>query len=808
MSNIPGILSGVGVAAVGVAAASFSQTGSVSPLVIASGGIGAVFLVLGLSKKSIPRGKGGCDVTRQTQFDANTASTVTEKDEDGKDHVVYCGKKGYIGLPFKGDSVVKDEKGLVTSSSKDINTTYDLIFGITEFDERPALARCTKQHTFKDAMKDGKPNPKPMVIDVAASWESLTYKEVKTQARAFGTCLRKTFSLAQREKVAIWSANCVEWMVADMACAAYNFTSVSVYDTLGPDAASYIVADSGAQVLVCEDKCFKRVPALLDDAVYRDNKGADLQVVVYMGKGDAATQAAIEAKGVKVYSFNESIKENINGLLEDTKPEPKDIVTIMYTSGTTGMPKGVMLSHLNITATICMIDLSPSIGLLPTDIHLSYLPLAHIFERQNCMGLLFKGAVIYFASNGSKALLADLSVVRPTLFAGVPKVYENVRDAVKRKMTGFKLTLFEAAMAAKVADLQSGCGYSPIWDLLVFSKTKKALGGRVRFCVTGGAPISKDTLEFVLCALGPVVQGYGATETSAASTLTMSFDLAMGHVGPPLGTAAIRLVDVPHMNYFSGTAADYKDGKGKAAFAAGKNKSGGEVWIGGPGVSLGYFDPSVNGLKKGIPSNGMSKKTEEEFFEEDGWSWFKTGDVGTWTENGCLKIVDRKKNLFKTSLGEYVPVEEVEKVYQDSCEMADFVYVPKETKVSYIALCVVVSDSIGTVMKWAKENGVAGDEKTVCSSDKFKQKLAEMFEEAAKAKKLQRFMWVNKKNIHSEYLPIGYQEEWVAGVQCANGQKEQLLTATFKARRSQLDQFFAPVFKTIYPDRPADHILP
>merc|ERR1719326_170582 len=135
-----------------------------------------------------------------------------------------------------------------------------------------------------------------------------------------------------------------------------------------------------------------------------------------------------------------------------------------------------------------------------------------------------KGAVVYFASNGSKNLLPDLSVVKPTLFAGVPKVYENVRDAVKRKMTGFKKTLFDAAFAAKVADLETGCGYSPIWDMLVFSKTKKALGGRVRFCVTGGAPISKDTLQFVVCALAPVVQGYGATETSAASTITMAFD--------------------------------------------------------------------------------------------------------------------------------------------------------------------------------------------------------------------------------------------------------------------------------------------
>merc|ERR1719482_712140 len=165
--------------------------------------------------------------------------------------------------------------------------------------------------------------------------------------------------------------------------------------------------------------------------------------------------------------------------------------------------------------------ITPGIGFTNSEIHLSYLPLAHIFEREMQYGLLWMGGTVVFSSMGPKFLLPDLSIVRPTVFAGVPKVYENVRDAVARKMTGFKKTLFEAAMKAKVADIHTGCGYHPLWDILVFSKTKKALGGRVRYCVTGGAPISKDTLEFVLCALAPVVQGYGATETSAVSALAM-----------------------------------------------------------------------------------------------------------------------------------------------------------------------------------------------------------------------------------------------------------------------------------------------
>jgi len=762
-----------------------------------------------------PRGDGVCDLTAQTKFLEGSASMVEAKDENGNAISVHCGPKGVLGLPTSQnaggsgiifDPVMDPKTGLFISSSPEIETVYDLVFKSTENDAKPALGRCTTMHTFKDAMKDGKPNPKPVLVDEPGVWTTITHGEMKRQARAFGSYLRGTYGIGLKEKVSIWSGNSVEWLIADLACSAYNWTSVSVYDSLGPDAASYIVADSGSQVLVVEDKCFKKVPDLLEDEIYRSNAGADLKVVVHMGKGDAATKAAIEAKGIAVVSFDEALE--CSNILPDTPPTSKDIVTIMYTSGTTGMPKGVMLQHLNIVATICMMDMNPGISLRSDDVHLSYLPLAHIFERQNTIALLFKGATVYFASSGAKNLLADLGVIRPTLFAGVPKVYENIRDAVARKMVGFKKTLFEAALAAKIRDIETGCGYSRMWDKLVFSKTKQALGGRVRFCVTGGAPISKETLHFVMCALAPVVQGYGATETSAASTLTMSFDPIVGAVGAPLGTSAIRLMDVPDMNYYSGPEEQYTDAKAKAAFAAGRAKQGGEVWIGGPGVSIGYYDPAVSGLKPGVPSNKMAEKTAEDFFEEDGWMWFKTGDIGSWTERGCLKIVDRKKNMFKTSLGEYVPVEEVEKTYQDNCPFADLVFLPKETKVAYVGLCVVVSDSIGPVMRWAKENGVEGDERAVVASEAFRDLLFKSFQDAAKAAKLQRFLWVSKENIHAEYQAPGYQEEWVGGVVCANGHKEQLLTATFKLRRAQLDQYFAPVFPKVYPDRPADHILP
>jgi long-chain acyl-CoA synthetase len=750
------------------------------------------------------------EAAKQTVFSTSEAHFRDDKDENGKPVKLYHGATGRYAST-KGVAADRTiDEGMIVGK-KGIETLYDLVMGRSEFADRPCMGKCVKQHVFKDAtLPDGKPNPKPAVVETPGVWEYITYKEVQEMALKVGSHLRKDLKLGRQDKVAIWSYNRYEWMACELACHAYSLASVSVYDTLGPDAASFIVADAGCKVLVCEEKTLVKAAAALKDDVYAKNAAKACEAVLYFGKENADAVAELKKLGMTVVGFDDIIAKAVSGLLPVEKPKAEDVCTIMYTSGTTGNPKGVMLTHGNAVCTVMagndMLETQSS------DVHLSYLPLAHIFERVIQLGLMSGGSKIAFASNASKALLPDLSVIKPTVFIGVPKVYENVRDAVKRKMTGVKATLLEKALSAKIDDFTSGTGYMKLWDTLVFNKTKAALGGRVRLAVSGGAPISKDTLEFACCALAPMMQGYGATETTAGATLTNPLDLQFGTVGGPLPSAKIKLVDVPDMNYYCGPQEVYEKGShGALAFAAGKAKNGGEVWVGGPGVTPGYYDPSVHSGKRGIPSNGMAKKNAEDFEKDGKFNWFKTGDIGRW-ENGRLKIVDRKKNMFKTSLGEYVPVEEVEKVYQDGCAFADFVFLPKETKVAYVALCVVVSDSIGPVMKWAATvPALTGkDEKSVVQSKEFKEYLIKDFARLAKDKKLQSFLQCrDAKNLYTEVQPIGYQEEWVAGVKCKNGQTEQLLTATFKARRAQLDQYFgADAFSKIYPDRPADHILP
>ena len=210
-------------------------------------------------------------------------------------------------------------------------------------------------NTFKDAvLPDGKPNPKPQVVDEPGVWEYMTYADMKAKARALGTCLRKVYGIGQREKIAIRAGNSTDWIIADQTCAAFNFTSVSVYDTLGPDAASFIIADSGAQVVVVEAKTLQRLPDALEDEVYAKNPGGDVKVVVYFGKGDLEAKATLEKKGIAVISIDDAIREHLAALVPDTPPTPKDVVTLMYTSGTTGNPKGVMILHSNVVASIGM----------------------------------------------------------------------------------------------------------------------------------------------------------------------------------------------------------------------------------------------------------------------------------------------------------------------------------------------------------------------------------------------------------------------------------------------------------------------
>lgn len=279
-----------------------------------------------------------------------------------------------------------------------------------------------------------------------------------------------------------------------------------------------------------------------------------------------------------------------------------------YTSGTTGDPKGVKLTHRMITQMSCAVNMKLGTEIFcEKDCYISYLPSAHSFEQG-----LFGCCMIYgmqcgfYSGDPLKLVSDDLPALQPTLFPSVPRLYNRIYGKIKDKLalaTGIKKTLVDKAVASKLAGLRSsGKVTHCLWDKLVFNKVKAMLGGRVRFMITGSAPISSDVLDFLkICFCAPIAEGYGMTETSAGSVLTVAGDPLSGHVGGPVCNVKIRLRDIPEMNYMSTS-----------------NPPEGEVCFWGPSVMQGYF------------------KNPEKTAETVVNGWLYSGDVGRIHPNGSI----------------------------------------------------------------------------------------------------------------------------------------------------------------------------
>lgn len=350
-------------------------------------------------------------------------------------------------------------------------------------------------------------------------------------------------------------------------------------------------------------------------------------------------------------------------------PSPKDICTLCYTSGTTGNPKGVMSTHENYVST------SMSAGLIfdvqSDDVHISYLPLAHCMERTTQAMMLGKGASIGFHSGDISRLLEDIALLRPTIFPSVPRIFNRIYDrltALTINAPGLKGALFRRAYEAKRASMLAGHGSAhSVYDRLLFSKVHAVLGGRVRSMLTGSAPIGPDVLEFLRVAFSCTVhEGYGQTENAGACTVTMADDFSTGRVGTPFRCNEVKLVDVPDMQYF---ATDSPCPRG-------------EIMVRGANVFVGYYKEP--------------EKTAEALDEE---GWLRTGDIGRINPDGSISIIDRKKNIFKLSQGEYIAPDKVENIYKLS-PLVENIYVHGDSLES--TLVAIVSPDPEEFLPWAR----------------------------------------------------------------------------------------------------------
>ncbi|MED6251017.1 Long-chain-fatty-acid--CoA ligase 6 [Ataeniobius toweri] len=407
-----------------------------------------------------------------------------------------------------------------------------------------------------------------------------------------------------------------------------------------------------------------------------------------------------------------------------------------------------MLTHGNVVADFAGFLKVTDKVIFPNqdDCLISFLPLAHMFERLIENVVYCHGGRIGFYQGDIRLLPDDMKALRPTIFPVVPRLLNRMYDKIfSQANTPLKRWLLNFAAKRKGAEVSRGIIRSDsIWDKIFFSKIQASLGGRLRMIITGAAPTSPTVLSFLRAALGcQVYEAYGQTECTAGCTYTTPGDWTSGHVGAPLPCNLIKLVDVPEKNYFA-------------------SKDEGEVCVKGPNVFKGYLkDP----------------ERTAETLDADGW--LHTGDIGKWLSNGTLKIIDRKKHIFKLAQGEYISPEKIENIYIRSQPVAQL-YVHGDSLQSCLVGIVVPDPEV--MPEWAKKKGILGTYKDLCKNTELKKAILEDLVHLGKANGLLSFEQVKNIYIHNEMFSI------------ENG----LLTPTLKAKRPELKEFFKKKIDELY----------
>ncbi|XP_024534363.1 long chain acyl-CoA synthetase 4 [Selaginella moellendorffii] len=644
--------------------------------------------------------------------------------------------------------IVKVEEAKRDGSAS-MGPVYRSVYAKDGLVEAPEGAR-TCWELFSNTVKTS-PNARmlghrPIVAGKVGKYVWQTYQEVYNQVLYIGSAMR-TLGVGPKGRCGIYGINCPAWMITLQACNGHSIYAVPLYDTLGDDAVEFIVGHAEVSIVFAHAD---KIPAVLR-ALPKCSKY--VKTLVSFGVMADSDKEQVKSAGAAAYSWDEFLNLGKTNPVNFEPPKPEDICTIMYTSGTTGEPKGVLLSNESIVTAIAGIDYYLKVKnekVDASDVYLSYLPLAHIFDRAVEEFFIYNGAAIGFFQGDVKYISDDIQELKPTLFAGVPRVFDRVYAGAKAKLAeapAYRQAIFDFAYRRKLGYMKMGFKQekaSPMADVLVFSKVKQRLGGRARLLISGAAPLADHVEEFLrVASCARMTQGYGLTETCAASFISIPDVYSMhGTVGPPIPVIEVCLQSVPEMNY-DALAETPK----------------GEVCIRGKTLFSGYYK------REDLTAECMI----------DGW--FHTGDIGEWLPNGALKIIDRKKNIFKLSQGEYVAVENLENIY-GQCPTFDSIWIYGNSFESFLVAVVIPNEA--ALDAWAKENDVKGDD--LYSSPKAKAFIMDELSRTAKNNKLKGFEFI--KAVHLEKLPFDTERD--------------LITPTFKKKRPQLLNFYRETIDELY----------
>ncbi|XP_069931112.1 long-chain-fatty-acid--CoA ligase 6 isoform X7 [Oryctolagus cuniculus] len=550
-------------------------------------------------------------------------------------------------------------------------------------------------------------------------YQWLSYQEVVDRAEFLGSgLLRHNCKASTEQFIGVFAQNRPEWIIAELACYTYSMVVVPLYDTLGPGAIRYIINTADISTVIV-DKA-QKAGLLLEHVEKKETPG--LKLIILMEPFEEALRERGKKCGVLLKSMRAVEDCGQENHCAPVPPRPDDLSIVCFTSGTTGNPKGAMLTHGNVVA-----DFS---GFLKVTESVVY-----------CHG----GRVGFFQGD-IRLLSDDMKALCPTIFPVVPRLLNRMYDKIFSQADGpIKRWLLEFAAKRKQAEVRSGIVRNDsIWDELFFKKIQASLGGCVRMIVTGAAPASPTVLGFLRAALGcQVYEGYGQTECTAGCTFTTPGDWTSGHVGAPLPCNHIKLVDVEELNYWT-------------------CKGEGEICVRGPNVFKGYLKDQ-NRTKEALDSDG----------------WLHTGDIGKWLPEGTLKIIDRKKHIFKLAQGEYVAPEKIENIYIRSEPVAQ-VYVHGDSLKAFLVGVVVPDPEV--MPTWAQKRGIEGTYTQLCINKELKKAILEDLVRLGKESGLHSFEQVKAIHIHSDMFSV------------QNG----LLTPTLKAKRPELREYFKKQIEELY----------
>ncbi|AFZ80856.1 long-chain-fatty-acid CoA ligase, putative [Theileria equi strain WA] len=548
----------------------------------------------------------------------------------------------------------------------------------------------------------------------------------------------------------VYSPNTIEWLVTEQVCNAFGLTLVPLYDTLGEESTIHVLENSGLNAIVCDSSCLAKLVKVLPKC-----SKLTINLVVVSGV-DTIPEFASTAgfPTIKFRTWDDILRYGSDHLLDFTPAKPDQINTISYTSGTSGIPKGVVItqSHmatLTVVVNKCFFNV-PKIGVSVPTCYLSYLPLAHMYERLYISECIFVNARIGMFSGDIRKILDDLKCLKPTVFPSVPRLFIRIHDKVFSTLSQkawLARTLFSKALNSKLKKLKrSGDVHHAIWDKIIFKKFKTLFGGEVAWMMTGSAPLPPAIYDRIRTIFStPLLVGYALTETGAAGFHNFYDETDPSHVGGPIGTIEFKLRSLPEFEYY----------------VTDKNPRG-ELMLRGTTLTPCYF---------------RNEKANKEGFQD---GWFLTGDIAELLPNGAIRIIDRRKNLFKLVQGEYISPEKLESVLV-SCPLICQAFVTGRSHEVY-PVAIVVPDEIELEL-WAKKNDATHlTTREICQLPKLKEDIFQQITAAFESSDLKGYEKCKQFYVEWEMFSI----------------ENDMLTTTNKLRRNVANKKYDEVVTQLY----------